>query len=280
MPKNKIVRREFFNKILFLSVLFTVVCASNIFAAVASCSGITDGQTRYGTINGKCWAYYCSDGSIRQLGSVDSSKCASCNGVKYAPLGNCGTCKYECCSDGSWSGCNQACPDPSDCSGDTCWNGSSCVSKPTGSKYWGKYNVFYNGTCYYTCDSWVCNKGSGWSCTSKTPVSTQGGTWSNVSYLPIDSYNSINTCSTKVSTSENAVVSCSRQGASVRGVPYEIMAENGIIHEGDCVVVSSCYCPSNPSKTFTNPSQWYSYCGTRAYCSGKKLTCTKSTKSC
>ena len=62
MPKNKIVRREFFNKILFLSVLFTVVCASNIFAAVASCFGIMDGQTRYGTINGKRWGYYCSDG--------------------------------------------------------------------------------------------------------------------------------------------------------------------------------------------------------------------------
>ncbi|MGN0023172.1 MAG: hypothetical protein ACI352_03985 [Elusimicrobiaceae bacterium] len=280
MSKKKTVRKVFLSKILFVITLLVFVCAGGLFAAVASCSGVTDSGTRYGTISGTCWAYHCATGSITQLGSVDSSYCASCSGVKYAPSGSCGTCEYKCCSDGSWSGCNQECPDPSDCASGTCWNGSSCVSTPTGTKYWGKSDVFYNGTCYYTCNSWVCNKGSGWSCTGKTPVSTQGGTWSDSGSLPVDSYNSISTCSSRVDTSESASVSCSRQGASVRGIPYDIMSENGIIHEAECVAVSSCYCANNTIKTFSNPSQWYSYCGTRAYCSGKKLTCTKQTKSC
>ncbi len=280
MLKNKTVRKAFLSKILFLLALFIVVCIPASFAAVASCSGVTDSQTRYGTINGTCWAYYCNNGSMTQLGSVASSYCASCSGVKYAPSGTCGTCEYKCCSDGNWSGCNQACPDPSDCASGTCWNGSKCVSKPTGSKYWGKSDVFYNGTCYYTCDSWVCNKGSGWACTAKTPVSFQGGTWSDSGSLPVNSYNSVSACSTRVNTSETASVSCSRQGASVRGIPYEVMSENGIIHDGECVVVSSCHCINNTSKTFKDPSQWYNYCGTGATCSGKKLTCTKQTKSC
>ena len=282
MSKKKMIISSFLGKFLFVFALFSVFGAQVVFAAVASCAGNSGtSPTRYGTIDGTCWAYYCSGTTMTQLGSMSSSYCESCSSgaVKYSPYGTCDTCTQTCCSDGNWSGCNQDCPDPSDCGSGTCWNGSSCVSTPTGSKYWGKSNVFYNGTCFYTCSNWVCNKGKGWDCTSKTPVSTQGGTWSSVSSLPIDSYNSFSTCSSKVSTSESATVSCSREGASDRGIPYEIMSENGIIHEEECVVVSSCYCGNNTSKTFTNPSQWTS-CGTRAYCSGQKLTCTKSTKSC
>lgn len=282
MSKKKMIISSFLGKFLFVFALFSVFGAQVVFAAVASCTGVTDSQTRYGTISGACYAYYCSNETVNKLGSVDSSYCASCTSgaVKYSPYGTCDTCTKTCCSDGNWSGCNQECPDPSDCGSGTCWNGSSCVSTPTGSKYWGKSNVFYNGTCFYTCSNWVCNKGKGWDCTSKTPVSTQGGTWSSVSGLTQNSYNSVVTCSSRVSTSESATVSCSRQGASVRGIPYDIMSENGIIHDGECVVVSSCYCMNNTSKTFTNPSQWYSYCGTGAVCSGQKLTCTTSTKSC
>ena len=280
MSKNKTVRKGFLSKILFLLALFIVVCIPASFAAVASCSGVTDSQTRYGTISGTCYAYYCSSGTLNKLGSVDSSKCASCSGVKYAPSGSCGTCEYKCCSDGNWSGCNQECPDPSDCSSDTCWNGSRCVSKPTGAKYWGKSNVFYNGTCYYTCNSWVCNKGSGWSCTGKTPVSTQGGSWSGTISSVVNSYNTLIACSSRVNSSESAAVSCSRQGASARGIPYEIMSENGIIHEGECAADIKCVCINNSSKTFTNPQNWYSVCGTGATCTGTKLICTTSTKSC
>ena len=171
MSKNKTVRKGFLSKILFLLALFIVVCIPASFAAVASCSGVTDSQTRYGTINGTCWAYHCATGSITKLGSVSSSYCASCSGVKYAVSGTCGTCEYKCCSDGNWSGCNQDCPDPSDCGSGTCWNGSSCVSKPTGKQYDGK--------CYFTWSSCTCNKGSGWSCSGKNyiTITTQKGTW-------------------------------------------------------------------------------------------------------
>ena len=160
MLKNKMVRKRFLSKILFLLALFIVVCVPASFAAVASCSGVTDSKTRYGTINGTCWAYHCATGSITKLGSVSSSYCASCSGVKYAPSGTCGTCEYKCCSDGNWSGCNQECPDPSAaCSSSQCWDGSKCANKPSGTGY--------NGKCYFTYSGCTCNKGSGWNC-SKT----------------------------------------------------------------------------------------------------------------
>ncbi len=173
MSKNKTVRKGFLSKILFLLALFILVSAPCLFAAVASCSGIFDPKTRYGTINGTCWSYHCATGSVTQLSSVDSSYCASCSGVKYAPSGSCGTCEYKCCSDGNWSGCNQACPDPSaDCSSSQCWNGSSCENKASVSRSCsGNVENATGGTQTRTA---TCTSGSGWiysdwkgSCTCK-----------------------------------------------------------------------------------------------------------------
>ena len=281
MSKNKTVRKGFLSKILFLLALFIAVCVPASFAAVASCSGVTDSQTRYGTISGTCYAYYCSSGTLNKLGSVDSSKCASCSGVKYAPSGTCGTCEYKCCSDGNWSGCNQECPDPSEaCSSSQCWNGSKCVDEPsTSSKQ-------YNGKCYYYCTSYTCNKGRGWICGSKKYF-LQDGQWkTNASYM-LDRYGNISSsgiskCSTKVDTNASAYSSCITQGASVRGIPYDAMELNFNVHEGNCFVISSCRCPDG-SSTFTDPSQALSVCGynmsSTFWCSGKELSCYKKSES-
>ena len=277
MSKNKTVRKGFLSKILFLLALFIVVCVPASFAAVASCSGVTDSQTRYGTISGTCYAYYCSSGTLNKLGSVSSSYCASCSGVKYAPSGTCGTCEYKCCSDGSWSGCNQECPDPSAaCTSEQCWNGSKCVDKPdTSSK-------LYNGKCYYRCTAYTCNKGSGWSCSTKKYY-LQDGSWTTTSksFDRSGNISSGSLCSTKVSTNASAYSSCITQGASVRGIPYDAMESGFNVHEGSCFVISSCSCPSG-SSTFTDPSQASSICGYNVgsfWCSGKELSCYKKSES-
>ena len=238
MSKNKMVRKRFLSKILFSLALFIVVCVPASFAAVASCSGVTSTGTRYGTISGTCYAYYCSNGSMTKLGSVSSSYCASCSGVKYAPSGTCGTCEYKCCSDGSWSGCNQECPDPSEaCSSSQCWNGSSCVSKPTGRQYDGK--------CYFTWSSCTCNKGSGWSCSGKNYEKIQGGTWtywSDKEYYSQSKPSSTCTASvvsylvpsTYSPTDELAVTVCKKQAAGVYGTSTKTWS-------GSCTVIGNCW---------------------------------------
>ena len=160
MSKNKTVRKRFISNILSLLALFVVVCVPASFAAVASCAGNTGTSgTKYGTIDGACCAYYCSGTTIKKISNTNASYCASCSGVKYAPSGTCGTCEYKCCSDGNWSGCNQACPDPSAaCSSTQCWNGTKCEDKP---------GTLFNGTCYYTWATCNCVTGSGWSCSGK-----------------------------------------------------------------------------------------------------------------
>ena len=277
MLKNKTVRKRFISKILFLLALFIVVCIPASFAAVASCTGNTGTSgTRYGTINGTCYAYYCKDETMTKLGGVNSSQCANCSGVKYAPSGNCGTCEYKCCSDGNWSGCNQECPDPSAaCSSSQCWDGSKCANQPSGKQY--------NGKCYFTYSGCTCNKGTGWSCNKNYYL--QDGAWTTTNSQRFNNNGSIASgrlCSTKVSTSSSASSSCTTQGASLRGIPYEAMEPN--VEEGSCFIVSLCQCGNNPSKTFTDPSAVGSVCGSTAgsfYCSGKTLSCyAKSQSDC
>ena len=271
---------SFLGKFLFVFALFSVFGAQVVFAAVASCTGVTDSQTRYGTISGTCYAYYCSNETVNKLGSADSSKCSSCSGVKYAVSGTCGTCEYKCCSDGNWSGCNQECPDPSEaCTSAQCWNGSKCVDKPdTSSK-------LYNGKCYYRCTAYTCNKGSGWSCSTKKYY-LQDGSWTTTSksFSRSGSISSGSLCSSKVTSDMSSNNACITQGASVRGISYDAMESNFNIHTADCFIITSCTCPNNSSVTFTNPNTAISYCGGSIgsfYCSGKLLSCyAKSESSC
>ena len=237
MLKNKTVRKGFLSKILFLLALFIVVCVPASFAAVASCSGVTDSQTRYGTISGTCYAYYCSSGTLNKLGSVDSSKCASCSGVKYAPSGTCGTCEYKCCSDGNWSGCNQECPDPSAaCSSSQCWNGSKCVSKPTSTQYDGK--------CYFTWSSCTCNKGSGWSCSGKNYQKKQKGTWT---YWGDSGYYNSKPSSTCTHSAVKYMVpsdyspSDSLAATVCQKQAYGLIGVSGKTWSGSCDIVGNCW---------------------------------------
>lgn len=142
----------------------TALCLSApaVYAKVASCAGVTESTTRWGTKDGACWAYYCKDGEMYTLSTGDSSKCQSCPSgeVKYSVSGTCGTCKQTCCSDGNYSSCNKACTDPSEtCLSSQCWDGSKCADQPTGKQCAGE--------CCYTCQTWTCNKGQGWTCSKK-----------------------------------------------------------------------------------------------------------------
>ena len=277
MLKNKTVRKRFISKILSLLTLFVVVSAPALFAAVASCTGNTGTSgTRYGTINGTCYAYYCKDETMTKLGGVNSSQCTNCSGVKYAPSGNCGTCEYKCCSDGNWSGCNQACPDPSAaCSSSQCWNGSKCADKPAS-------GLQYNGKCYFKWTNCSCNKGTGWNCT-QTPADIQDGSWSAQTSKLFTTNSGL--CSTKVDISENAVLSCRRQGASVRGIPLERMGDGEVTHTGECFKVISCKC-NNTGKTITADqlSNLRTHCwgsgSSDATCTGKTLTCSSHKSPC
>ena len=270
MLKNKTVRKGFSSKILFLSALFILVCSANMFAAVASCSGITDSQTRYGTINGTCWAYHCATGSITKLGSVDSSKCSSYSGVKYAPSGTCGTCEYKCCSDGSWSGCNQKCPDPSEaCSSTQCWDGSKCAEKPSGTGYDGK--------CYFTYSGCTCKKGSGWSC-SKNYKKTQKGKWTYWGDQTFNYSKPSSTCTARVisymvpsgysPSDELAVTVCKKQAAGVTGTP-----EGTTTWSGSCNIVGNCWCVSAGGSYIGDGN---AYCSTNIYkCQVRTLSCSE-----
>lgn len=273
MLKNKTVRKRFISKILSLLTLFVVVSAPALFAAVASCTGNTGTSgTRYGTINGTCYAYYCKDETMTKLGGVNSSQCANCSGVKYAPSGNCGTCEYKCCSDGNWSGCNQACPDPSAaCSSSQCWNGSKCVDKP------GKQ---YDGTCYYTWSSCTCNKGSGWSCSGKNYESrkTQKGKWTYWGDKTYSSSKPSSTCQYSVNTYLNgssytptdalATTVCQKQAAGVTGTPVGTTTWSG-----SCRVVGSCWCVSYSGSVIGDGN---SYCNTSMYkCQIREVSCSE-----
>ena len=273
MSKNKMVRKRFLSKILFLLALFIVVCVPASFAAVASCSGVTDSQTRYGTISGTCYAYYCSSGTLNKLGSVSSSYCASCSGVKYAPSGTCGTCEYKCCSDGNWSGCNQECPDPSEaCSSSQCWNGSSCVSKPTGKQYDGK--------CYFTWSSCTCNKGSGWSCSGKNyiTITTQKGTWTTWGDQTYYNSKPSTTCNPSTKNyvydgGSDARQACVVEAAAVTGTP-----QGTTTITRSCQVVGNCWCVDYSGSTLGDGN---AYCNTSRYkCQIRALSCTEEKSSC
>ena len=271
MSKKKMIISSFLGKFLFVFALFSVFGAQVVFSAVASCTGVTDSGTRYGTISGTCYAYYCSNETVNKLGSADSSKCSSCSGVKYAVSGTCGTCEYKCCSDGNWSGCNQECPDPSEaCSSDQCWNGSSCVSKPTGKQY--------DGSCYFTWSSCTCNKGSGWSCSGKNYIKTQGGTWTYWGDQISSNSKPSSTCTARVvsylvpsnySPSDSlAVTVCKKQAAGVTGTP-----EGTTTWSGSCQVVGSCWCINYDGSTLGDGS---AYCSTGRYkCQVRTVKCTE-----
>ncbi len=271
MSKNKTVRKGFLSKILFLLALFIVVCIPASFAAVASCSGVSSSGTRYGIINGKCWAYYCSNGSMTQLGSVDSSYCASCSGVKYAPSGSCGTCEYKCCSDGNWSECNKECPDPSEaCSSSQCWDGSKCASRPTGKQYDGK--------CYFTWASCTCNKGSGWSCSGKTYEKKQTGKWTTWGDVVYSNSKPSSTCQQRVisylvpssySPSDSlAATVCTKQAAGVTGTP-----EGTTTWSGSCTVIGNCSCVDYSGSYIGDGN---AYCSTRRYkCQVRTVQCSE-----
>ena len=275
MSKNKTVRKRFISNILSLLALFVVVCVPASFAAVASCAGNTGTSgTKYGTIDGACCAYYCSGTTIKKISNTNASYCASCSGVKYAPSGTCGTCEYKCCSDGNWSGCNQACPDPSAaCSSSQCWDGSKCADKPAS-------GLQYNGKCYFKWTNCSCNKGTGWSCT-QTPADIQDGSWSAQTNKSI---RGLAICSTKVDLSEGAVVSCKRQGASVRGIPFELMGDGKVTHTGECFAISStgtpCTCDSTGKSMTRSEATGGAYCAASIRCSGKTLTCSTHKSPC
>ena len=77
--------------------------------------------------------------------------------TQYQPKGDCGTSSRSCCSDGTWSDWDGECGASSSCGLNECWNGSTCVSKPSSVGC-----TCNNGTCSL---SYACVSGSGWKST-------------------------------------------------------------------------------------------------------------------
>ncbi len=81
-----------------------------------------------------------------------------------------------CCGKGMmvrWSNWGESCPQGEDCSSAQCWDGISCVNKPSSCDCGG-------GTCSYTCKS-----GSGWqkTCSCRQGYSLEGGVCVRYSYI-------------------------------------------------------------------------------------------------
>lgn len=272
--------RKMFNKTLFLCVLL-ISSSTYVFAAVASCNGVTDSQTHYGTINGTCYAYYCDDGIIRQLGAVKSTYCGieQCKegALKYNVSGDCSYDTFTCCADGSWSEANKDCPKPCEgaecCTSDQCWTGSFCQNKSTKG---------YNGKCYYTCSNWQCKPNSGWFCNESDrryeKKRKQGGKWLVWGDLEYSHSKPRTTCSTKVKDylhggGSDALKACSIQVASMTGTP-----EGTTVEPAKCEVVGNCWCINYGGSILGDGN---AYCSTNLYkCQVRELECTVDTVPC
>lgn len=115
---------------ILLSLLFILVFA---FPGYSFCEeGADSTTTRYALKDGKCMAYYCKAANepfwLGSGGNNCSEMCSSGNiQNKYTAVG----CSYTtqtrtCCSDGSWSEWDKACPAAPSCGSNQCWNGSVC----------------------------------------------------------------------------------------------------------------------------------------------------------
>ena len=91
-------------------------------------------------------------------GEVIIGDCTS-GQTQYQPKGDCGTSSRNCCSDGTWSDWDGECSGSSSCGLNECWNGSTCVSKPSNMGC-----TCNNGTCSL---SYACVSGSGWKSAKK-----------------------------------------------------------------------------------------------------------------
>lgn len=89
-------------------------------------------------------------------------------------------CSYQtktCCSTGSWSDWDTPCPS---CTSSQCWNGISCVNKPTETSVSCKKSP-YNGKSGTLSLSYICRSGTGWSTNvSGTCTCYAGYTWDGI----------------------------------------------------------------------------------------------------
>ena len=119
------------------------------------CENGTDYTTKYTVKDGKCMAYYCKLANEPYWLGGGGDKCgdSACTpgAIQYKASGECDTLERTCCEYGYFPEWGKDCDSP--CSSNQCYNGSSCVNKPS------QQCTCSNGTCTRT---YTCNNGSGW----------------------------------------------------------------------------------------------------------------------
>ncbi len=141
------------------------------------------------------------------IGPIDPVFECTSGQTQYKPNGNCGTSERTCCSNSSWSGWDESCPDASSCTSNQCWNGSTCLNKGSTSRSCS--SSIANASSGTQTRTATCKSGTGWSYGSWTGTCTckSGYTWSSGSC--VSSGSSCNcTSSERLITYSNGTCCC------------------------------------------------------------------------
>ncbi len=148
-----------FKRYLALSFMFTAfLFLSCITFALSILDYDTEAECQRNCPSGTCLLTASTGKYICRL-SISGGVIGECTSgqTQYQPKGDCGTSERSCCSDGTWSDWDGECSGASSCGLNECWNGSTCVSKPSSTAC-----TCNNGTCSLT---YRCVSGSGWKST-------------------------------------------------------------------------------------------------------------------
>lgn len=166
--------KKFKIKAVLRSFLFVFFVSTASLPLFAYCESGTDYSVHYAVHDGRCMAYYCKDYNDPYWlgGGGDNCGDQECEvGTnQYKASGECDTLERTCCKNGFFSEWGKECDPSSNCSSNQCWNGSSCVSKPT------QQCSCSNGTCTRT---YTCNTGTGWTYKDSTCKCNSGYSYIN-----------------------------------------------------------------------------------------------------